>query len=108
VGTEYYMGLDKGQATNHNAESVSQSSVSRLSRVINLMELRTARRIAKLTQLELAKLADVDDSLISLIESGKRDISGVGYERVVRIARALNVTPEELFPVAPRDDARSA
>jgi len=63
------------------------------------MELRIARRIAKLTQLELAKRAGVDDSFISLIESGKRDIRRVDYETVVRIARALNVTPDELFPV---------
>jgi transcriptional regulator with XRE-family HTH domain len=67
------------------------------------MELRTARRIAKLTQLELANLAGVDDSLISLIESGKRDIQKVDYAVVVRIARALNVTTDELFPVESLD-----
>jgi transcriptional regulator with XRE-family HTH domain len=63
------------------------------------MELRTARRIARLTQQELAVRAGVDDSFISLIESGKRDIRSVGYETVVRIARALGVEPDELFPV---------
>jgi transcriptional regulator with XRE-family HTH domain len=65
------------------------------------MELRTARRIAKLTQLELATRAGVDDSFISLLESGKRDIRTTDYATVVRIARALNVTPDELFPVDP-------
>jgi transcriptional regulator with XRE-family HTH domain len=67
------------------------------------MELRTARRIARLTQVELADLAGVDDSFISLLESGKRDIRAVAYETVVRIARALNVTPDELFPVTTAD-----
>ena len=67
------------------------------------MELRTARRIARLTQLELAERAGVDDSFISLLESGKRDIRTVAYETVVRIARALNVTPNELFPMADDD-----
>ncbi len=63
------------------------------------MELRIARKIAGLTQQDLAKRAGVTDSFISLIESGKRDIRSVGYETVVRIARALNVEPDELFPV---------
>ncbi len=62
--------------------------------------LRTARRIARLTQLELATKAGVDDSFISLLESGKRDILTTDYGTVVKIARALNVTPDELFPVA--------
>jgi len=74
------------------------------------MELRTARRIARLTQLELAKRVGVDDSFISLLESGKRDIRTTDYATVVRIARALNVTPDELFPVpmdlAGADDTR--
>ncbi len=66
---------------------------------LTIMELRTARRIARLTQLELATRAGVDDSFISLLESGKREIRTTDYETVVRIARALNVTPDELFPV---------
>jgi transcriptional regulator with XRE-family HTH domain len=67
------------------------------------MELRTARRIANLTQLELATRAGVDDSFISLLESGKRDIQTTDYATVVRIARALHVTPDELFPVEAAD-----
>jgi transcriptional regulator with XRE-family HTH domain len=63
------------------------------------MELRTARKIAGLTQHELASRAGVDHSLISLLESGKRDIHAVAYQTVVRIARALGVEPDELFPV---------
>jgi transcriptional regulator with XRE-family HTH domain len=65
------------------------------------MELRTARKIARLTQHELAERAGVTDSFISLLESGKRDIDTVGYRTVVRIARALGVEPNELFPVTP-------
>lgn len=62
------------------------------------MELRTARKIAGLTQHELGLRAGIDDSLISLLESGKRDIHTVAYQTVVRIARALGVEPDELFP----------
>lgn len=65
------------------------------------MELRTARKIAGLTQQELAERAGVTDSFISLLESGKREINTVSYETVVRLARALGVEPDELFPVAP-------
>ena len=63
------------------------------------MELKTARKLARLTQQELADLAGVDNSFISVIESGKRDIHAVGYATVVRLARALGVEPDELFPV---------
>lgn len=65
------------------------------------MDLRIARKIAGLTQQQLAKRAGVDDSFISLIESGKRDIHSAGYQTVVRLARALGVEPEELWPVEP-------
>jgi transcriptional regulator with XRE-family HTH domain len=63
------------------------------------MELRTARRIARLTQQELAKRAGVDPALISRLEAGghRRRPS---YEAIVRISRALNLAPDELFPVA--------
>jgi transcriptional regulator with XRE-family HTH domain len=61
------------------------------------MTLRTARRIARLTQRQLAERAGVDDSLISRLERGQRQL--LRWDSAVRIARALNVTPEELFPV---------
>jgi transcriptional regulator with XRE-family HTH domain len=67
------------------------------------MDLRIARKIAGLTQQELADRAGVDPSLISLLESGKREIKTVAYQTVVRLARALGVEPEELFPVAAPD-----
>jgi len=63
------------------------------------MKLKTARKLARLTQKELADRAGVDDSFISVVENGKRDINAVGYATVVRLARALGVEPEELFPV---------
>ena len=63
------------------------------------MTLKTARKLARLTQKELADRAGVDDSFISVVENGKRDINAVGYATVVRLARALGVEPEELFPV---------
>jgi len=67
------------------------------------MELRTARRIARLTQKQLAKLAGVDDSLISRLERGER--GKLRYESAVRIARALNVEPHEIFHVPLEDES---
>jgi transcriptional regulator with XRE-family HTH domain len=67
------------------------------------MDLKIARRIARLTQEELATAAGVDNSFISLLESGKRDIETVNYKTVVLLARALNVSPEELFPIRATD-----
>lgn len=64
------------------------------------MELKTARRIARLTQQQLADLAGVDVSAVSLIENGKREIGSMQYQSVVRLARALNVEPDELFPIS--------
>jgi len=63
------------------------------------MQLRTARKIAGITQQDLAERAGVTNAFISLLESGKRDIRNTDYATVVRIARALNVTADELFPV---------
>jgi len=65
------------------------------------MELRTARRLARLTQQQLADLAGVDTSAISRIENGERDIHSMSYDSVVRLARALGVEAEELWPVLP-------
>ena len=50
-----------------------------------------------MTQEELAERAHVDVSLVSRLERGLRP--KVGYDAVVRIARALNLAAEELFPV---------
>ncbi len=64
------------------------------------MELKTARKIAGLTQQELAERAGVTDSFISLLESGKRDIRTTEHVTVVRLARALGVEPDEMWPIA--------
>lgn len=65
------------------------------------MELRTARRLARLTQQQLADRAGVDTSAISRVENGERDIHSMSYDSVVRLARALGVEAEELWPVPP-------
>lgn len=61
------------------------------------MELKKYRRIAGLTQDQLAKKSGVDKSLISRLERGQRQTAS--YESIVRLARALNLEPEELVPV---------
>lgn len=66
------------------------------------MDLKTARRIARLTQQQLAAAAGVDPALISRLESERRP-RRPSYEAIVRIARALNLAPDELFPVPPLD-----
>jgi transcriptional regulator with XRE-family HTH domain len=65
------------------------------------MELRTARKLARLTHLQLADRAGVDNTAISKIENGERDIYGMSYSSVIRLARALGVEAEELWPVPP-------
>jgi transcriptional regulator with XRE-family HTH domain len=61
------------------------------------MELKKYRRIAGLTQTQLATKSGVDVTLISRLERGERQTAS--YESVVRLARALNLEPEELMPV---------
>jgi transcriptional regulator with XRE-family HTH domain len=65
------------------------------------MELKILRSVAQLTQKQLADLVGVDDSTISLIESGKRDIGDVSYAFVVRMGRALapGFPIDKVFPV---------
>lgn len=61
------------------------------------MDLKLARQIAGLTQSELAKRAGVDTALICRLEKGRR--RRPSYESIVRIARALNLAPDQLFPL---------
>jgi transcriptional regulator with XRE-family HTH domain len=61
------------------------------------MELKKYRRIAGLTQDQLAKKSGVDATLISRLERGERQTAS--YESIVRLARALNLEPEELVEV---------
>jgi transcriptional regulator with XRE-family HTH domain len=61
------------------------------------MELKKYRRIAGLTQEQLARKSGVDATLISRLERGDR--RRLSYDNIVRLARALNLEPEELVPV---------
>ena len=74
------------------------------------MELKKYRRIAGLTQEELARKSGVDATLISRFERGQR--RRLSYDSIIRLARALNLEPEELVPVAAKGrkpaDARVA
>lgn len=65
-----------------------------------LMQLRTARKIARLTQAQLAQAAGVKQETISQLENNRIQLSRVSYDTVSKIAAALNVTVEELFPLA--------
>jgi len=62
------------------------------------MELKKYRKIAGLTQEQLARKSGVDVTLISRLENGQR--TNASYPSIVRLARALNLEPEELMPVA--------
>jgi len=64
------------------------------------MELKKYRRIAGLTQQQLADKSGVDATLISRLERNLRQTAS--YESVVRLARALNLEPEELVAVPVR------
>lgn len=63
--------------------------------------VRTLRNVRDMSQVELASRAGVTQSTISRIESGARQISDAAR---VRIARALDVDPHQLFPYL--DDAQ--
>ena len=62
------------------------------------MRLKDLRKTKGLTQEALQEMTGVDQSTISALESGR--IKAPSWEIVVRLARALEVSPEELFPVA--------
>jgi transcriptional regulator with XRE-family HTH domain len=81
-------------------------------------KLKTYRAIANLSQRQLAHKSGVDVSIICRLELGERkDREGrirgrlsASYENVVRLARALNLEPEELLavPSAPAPPAAEA
>jgi transcriptional regulator with XRE-family HTH domain len=62
------------------------------------MNLRTARKLKGMTQEQLASQSGVDQTTISAIECGKS--RNPSWETVSRIASALGVSPEEIFPVS--------
>lgn len=56
--------------------------------------IRALRQERKISQEELAGRADIHRNYISQIEGGKRNLS---FYNVVKIARALRVTPSKLI-----------
>lgn len=58
--------------------------------------LKELRKAKKLTQEQLADMVGVSQSLIALIEKGKRDID---FTLAEQLAKALNVKPYELMPL---------
>lgn len=70
----------------------------RVTAMKQIHELAKYRKVAGLTQEQLARRSGVDAALISKFERGER--VRLPYEDIVRLARALNLTPEELVPVA--------
>lgn len=65
--------------------------------------LRRARKAAGLTQRKLAQQAGVSPSHISLIESGKSEVSDLA---LAAIASVLGTTPQELRGIEPPTDGR--
>jgi transcriptional regulator with XRE-family HTH domain len=70
------------------------------------MNLRTARRLKDITQAQLATRAGVDQTTISDIERGRN--TNPSWATVVRLAQALDVAPEELFPLQPAPTPESS
>lgn len=66
-------------------------------------ELRRIRREKDITQERLAELVGVDQTTISDLERGRN--RNPSWETVAKIAKVLDVSPSELFPV---DDAPKA
>jgi transcriptional regulator with XRE-family HTH domain len=61
------------------------------------MNLRTIRDKRKLTQETLSEMSGVDQSTISAIETGR--LKSPSWQIVAKLARALEVAPDEIFPV---------
>jgi transcriptional regulator with XRE-family HTH domain len=62
------------------------------------MDIKTFRDAAGLTPAELARRSGVDLAIISRLENGKA--RSASFKTIVRLAAALNVSPEDLEPVA--------
>ena len=57
--------------------------------------IRNIRNSKKLSQFELSIRADMSQSFIANIETGKKEPSAM---TLIRIARALEVSPRDFFP----------
>jgi len=75
----------------------------KLARRVAGLELAKRRDALGLSQFELAERSGVDNTLISRIESGERDIRRVSYQFVMRLALALEMDPRDLFPIDLRE-----
>jgi len=62
------------------------------------MILRDIRKQKGLTQEELSELSGVDQATISNLEIER--VKNPGWQIVARLAKALDVPPEQLFPVS--------
>jgi len=58
--------------------------------------LRSLRERAKLTQADIGYRAGVDQTYVSMIETGKRDIRHVSAERMLRLLQAYGLKKEEI------------
>ena len=63
------------------------------------LHLKTARKLKGISQQELAQMSGVDHSTISNIERGEN--TNPTWDTVCRIAAALGVLPQEIFPCPP-------
>jgi transcriptional regulator with XRE-family HTH domain len=61
--------------------------------------LKTARTLKGITQAQLAEASGVDGSTISNIERGEN--TNPTWDTVCRIAAALGVQPQDIFPCPP-------
>ncbi len=62
------------------------------------MNLKEIRKQKQITQEALAALSGVDQSTISALETER--MKRPSWEIVAKLARALEMNPEELFPVS--------
>jgi transcriptional regulator with XRE-family HTH domain len=62
-----------------------------------IMNLKSIRDKKKLTQEQLAELSGVDQSTISALETER--MKSPSWQIVAKLANALGVQPEKLFPV---------
>jgi transcriptional regulator with XRE-family HTH domain len=69
-----------------------------------MKNLKRLRKRAGLQLVELARLADVNAATIIRLEAGTQP--SALYPTVVRLARALGVTPDELHDPVPRRKRR--
>ena len=66
----------------------------------NLGDLRRARGMS---QWDLAMLSGVKLSALQCLEQGRNDIRGARADNVIRLARALGITAEQLIDIDTTD-----